>query len=217
MKINLLILFLFTTLLLNAQIKKGALFIGGDVSVNSSKFTGTNQSTSQNQAYNFYPSLGWAAKDNIIAGGRLLVSFYDSRQNVFYSSKGHNLGAGIWMRKYLPLGKSFYLFGDAGISGQSIYRKQTTMQQPDYFKEKGFSISAGLFPGVSYQIKNRWYLEAAFSNLISLGYERKNTEQATQGGSVSKGVNNSFNISGSLGNGVPLQVGMRWIINKKYQ
>ena len=33
MKINLLVVFLFTSLFLNAQIEKGGLFIGGDVSL----------------------------------------------------------------------------------------------------------------------------------------------------------------------------------------
>ncbi|MEP7106580.1 MAG: hypothetical protein ABI760_01335 [Ferruginibacter sp.] len=217
MKINLLVISLFTSLLLNAQIKKGALFIGGDISVSGSKFKSpeNNPTTSKNNSYTFYPSMGLAVKDNLIVGGKLLLSYYNNEQNVYYSNKGNNIGAGIWIRKYLALGKSFYLFGDAGISGQSVYRKQTTMQQPDYFKEKGFSIGAGIFPGLSYQVKNSLFLEAALYNLISVGYERKNTEQGTQGGTFTKGVNNSFNMSTSLGNGMPLQIGIRWIIAKK--
>jgi hypothetical protein len=220
MKINLLVISLFTSLFLNAQIKKGSLFIGGDAAVNGSRYKSTeaNQTTSQSNYYSFSPSLGWAVKDNIVIGGRLLASFYDYNQ--FSSSnpdnKGNNIGAGIWMRKYQPLGKSFYLFADAGINGYSVYRKQTELLQPDYYyKEKGFGVNASIYPGVSYHIKKCLFLEAALNNLISLGYENRNTEQRNPNGTYNKGANNSYNLSSSLSNGVPLQIGIRWIIAKK--
>ena len=222
MKINLLVIFLFTSLLLNAQIKKGALFIGGDVSVYGSKYKGTdpaNQVTSQNNGFNFSPSLGWVVKDNVIVGGRLMASFDNSKnQPLTYSAKANRIGAGIFMRKYLPLGKSFYLFGDGGLNAQSNYSKQVQsppMQQSVYTIQKGLAITVTVFPGLSYQVKKSLFIEAALNNLISLGYVRNNTEQSNQNGNIFKGVNNSYNLSSSLGNGVPLQLGMRWMFAKR--
>ncbi len=222
MKINLLVIFLFTSLLLNAQIKKGALFIGGDVSVYGSKSKGTdpaNQVTSQSNGFNFSPSLGWVTKENVVVGGRLTASFFrDKNQPSTYYNKGNRIGAGIFMRKYLPLGKSFYLFGDGGLNAQSSYSKQIQnppMQQSVYTIQKGLAISVTVFPGLSYQVKKSLFIEAALNNLISLGYERNNTEQRNQNGNYFKGVTNSYNLSTSLGNGVPLQLGMRWMFSKK--
>ncbi len=127
------------------------------------------------------------------------------------------MGGGIWVRKYLPLGKSFYLFGNAGLNAQSIYSKYTSVAQTTTYAEevKGYGISAAFSPGISYQIKRRLFLEAALNNLVSFGYERRNTEEQVQNGSTYKGTSNSYYLSSSVGTGVPLQIGMRWIISKK--
>jgi hypothetical protein len=219
MKIILLATSLFTGLLLNAQIKKGALFIGGDIQVYGNKYKSTDSSqyTRHTNNYNFSPSVGWVVKDNMIVGGKLFASFFKDKEEHpnDYESKSNRIGAGIWIRKYLSLGKSFYLFGDASLNGQSIYMKQETSIVPSYYKEKGFAINAAVFPGISYQIKNSLFIEAALNNLISFGYERKNTERGNQAAPFSKGLVNYYNLSSSLGNGAPLQIGIRWIIAKK--
>lgn len=215
MKINLLVFFLFTSFLLNAQIKKGSLFIGGDVSVYKSDANTTNpdQYTSKSNGFSFSPSLGWVLKDNLVIGGSLLVSFNKSeQQNLTFHNKGNRIGGGIWMRKYLPVGKSFFLFGNAALNAQSVYSKYTS-EPPFYFHtEKGYAINASIFPGISYQIKKSLFIEVALNNLITLGFERKNIEDQKQGGNIYKGTSTSYNLHSSLGNGVPLQIGMRWII-----
>ena len=218
MKINLLIVFLFTSIFLNAQIQKGGLFIGGDVSLYSAKATSTNPNEyiAKNKGYEFSPSVGWVLKDNVLIGGNIRLSFSENEQQPSNTySKGNRIGGGIWMRKYLPIGKSFYLFGNAGLNAQSIYYKYTFVQQPYYSKEKGYAINASLTPGISYQVRKSLFLEAAFNNLITLGYERRKSEQQTQNTIVYKGTSNSYSLSSSLGNGSPLQIGMRWIIPKK--
>ncbi len=217
MKINLLFILLFSSSLLNAQIQKGAIFIGGDFSVNGNKATTTNPNNypAKNTALWISPSIGWVVKENIVVGGNLLLSYFQNEQQPTVTfNKGNRIGGGIWMRKYLPLGKSFYLFGNAGLSVQSIYNKYTIVQQPYYSREKGYTVNAALTPGLSYQIKKSLFLELALNNLISLGFERKNMEEQNQNGTVYKGTNESYNLATSLGGGIPLQIGMRWIIGK---
>lgn len=144
-------------LALNAQIKKGALFVGGDLQLYSSNTTSTdsNPYTSKNKGIFFSPSIGWVVKENVVAGVSLLLSFNNNeQQNAFHQSKGNRIGGSIFIRKYLPLGKSFYLFSNAAVNGQSVYNKYMYVQQPYYSTEKGYAINAVLIPGVAYQLKN---------------------------------------------------------------
>ena len=218
MKFILLVICLGTSLFLNAQIKKGAIFIGGDLQIYSSHTTSTNpnQYTSKNNGIIFSPNIGWVIKENLVAGVSLLLSLNNSeQQNAFYQSKGNRIGGGIFIRKYMPLGKSFYLFGNAALNGQSIYTKYIYVQQPYNSTEKGYAINAVLIPGVAYQLKKSLFLELALNNLISLGYDRRNTDDHNPNGTVYKTTGNNFGLYTSLGNGVPLQIGLRWMIAKK--
>ncbi len=205
-------------LALNAQIKKGALFVGGDLQLYSSNTTSTdsNPYTSKNKGIFFSPSIGWVVKENVVAGVSLLLSFNNNeQQNAFHQSKGNRIGGSIFIRKYLPLGKSFYLFSNAAVNGQSVYNKYMYVQQPYYSTEKGYAINAVLITGVAYQLKKSLFLELALNNLISLGYDRRNTDDHNPNGNVYKTVSNNYNLYTSLGNGVPFQIGLRWMIAKK--
>ena len=218
MKFILLVICLSTSLFLNAQIKKGVIFIGGDLQIYSSNTTSTNpnQYTSKNNGIIFSPNIGWVVKENLVAGVSLLLSFSNNeQQNASYQNKGNRIGGGIFIRKYMPLGKSFYLFGNAALNGQSIYNKYIYVQQPYYSTEKGYAINAILIPGVAYQLKKSVFLELALNNLISLGYDRKNTDDHNTDGNIYKTVSNNYSLYTSLGNGVPLQIGLRWMIAKK--
>ena len=218
MKINLLVVCLYMSSILTAQIQKGALFLGGDLQIYSYNTTSTspNQFTSKNSGTSFSPSIGWVIKENMVVGGSLLLSFSNSEQEPrFYQNKGNRIGAGIFIRKYIPLGKSFYLFGNAALNGQSVYSKYIYVQQPSYYTENGYAINAVLIPGVAYQVKKYLFLELALNNLLSLGYERKNTDDHNSNGNIYKSVSNNYSLYSSFGNGVPLQVGLRWMIAKK--
>lgn len=218
MKINLLLLAMLTSVVLNAQISKGSLFIGGDLNISGSRYKAGDspQTTSTNHQYGVSPVLGWAVKENLIVGGRLLVSISrTSYEPQSTESNAHSFGGGVFVRKYLPLGKSFYLFGDAGLIGQYNYMEQINVQQPAFYSEqKGFSIAATLYPGVAYQVKKSLFLEASLNNLVSLNYGHSNLEQHA-GSSSSNATTDTYHFSSSLGNNIPLQIGVRWIIPKK--
>ena len=217
MKFYLLAICLFFSSMLHAQINKGAVFIGGDLSIYGSTSNSENPTdyTSKHNQFNFYPSIGWVVKDNMVVGGNLLLSFSNDTQQPNNSTRKDNrIGAGIFIRKYLPIGKSFYLFGNAYLNAASIYSNYTS-PQPYYKKETGYAINATLIPGISYQLNKCLFLDVALSNLLTLGYEHRNTEEENPAGGIYKGSSNSYNLYSSLGSGVPLQVGLRWMIPRK--
>ena len=218
MKITLLIISLFTFSFSNAQITKGNLFIGGDVylAISNTNNTNANSDISRSSNFGFSPTIGWVTKENLVVGASILTNF---SSNNYANSDNYNrsrrIGAGVWMRKYLPLGKSFYLFGNGRLSVQSLYNSNSSFAQPNFYKDKGYSINVGFVPGIAYQVNKRLFLDAALNNLFSLDYERKNTEYQNSGSPNIKRSTNFFNLSSGIGSGTPLQVGMRWMIVRK--
>ncbi len=164
----------------------------------------------------FSPSVGWVTTDNLVVGATILTNFsssnYPNSVNYIYSS---TTGAGFYMRKYLPVGKSFYLFGNGQLSVVSLYNKNSTPQQPFYYKEKGYAVNVTVVPGIAYQINNCLFLEAALNNLLSLEYTRTNRQYQNSGNSNTSLISNSFGLSTGLGSVTPLQIGMRWMIVRK--
>ena len=218
MKINLLIISLFNFSLSNAQITKGNLFIGGDVylAIFNTNNTNANGDISKSSSVGFSPTIGWVTKDNLVVGASILTNFNsNSSTNSNNYNRSNRIGAGVWMRKYLPIGKSFYLFGNGMLSAQSLYNSNNIVPQPNFYEEKGYSINVILVPGIAYQVNKRLFLDAALNNLFSLGYERKNTDYQISGSPRIKRVTNSFNLSSGIGSVTPLQVGMRWMIARK--
>ena len=217
MKINLLIIMLFIFSVSKAQIKKGNLFIGGEVQLGISNAGNTNGNGygTSNSSVGISPSIGWVTRDNLVVGASILTNFFSSNyNNTDNYTKANRIGAGVWLRKYLPLGKSFYLFGNGMLAAQSLVNT-TSSTQLNFQKEKGYAININLVPGIAYQV-NKWlFLEAALNNLFSVNYERKNTEYQNTGSTNFKGVTNNFGLSSGIGSGIPLQVGMRWMITRK--
>ena len=217
MKFNLLIITVFIFSVSNAQIKKGNLFIGGEFQLGISKSTNgnTNNGIIRYTSFGISPSIGWVTKDNLVVGASIVTNFSSSNySNSDSYSKSNRIGAGFWVRKYLPLGKSFYLFGNGMLSVQSLYSINSN-PQPGYYKEKGYAINAFLVPGIAYQINKSLFLEAALNNLVMLGYETKSIETYQSNVNDTKWSANSFNLSSGIGSGTPLQVGIRWMIARK--
>ena len=213
MKFNLLIITLFIFSVSNAQIKKGNLFIGGDVYLSISNATNinANNENTHSSSFGFSPSIGWVTKDNLVVGATILTNFTNNEYSPYGSNKSYRIGAGIWMRKYLPIGKSFYLFGNGMLAAQPVYSYNSNSTQPGN-KERGFSINVNVVPGIAYQVNKGLFLEAALNNLFSLGYTKTNIEYQNANNINSKGVTNSFVLSSGIGSSAPLQVGVRWMI-----
>lgn len=221
MKIVLLFSLFFISVTSFAQLQQGSITLGGDVS-----FSGGNSSSSQTNSgsqnnYGGGISLlaGKAIKENLFLGAGVNYSGaknkYSSSANGVSEQNSHAYGAFIWTRKYYPLLKSFYLFinGNLGVSFSSYEQKSTGALTQ---KQTGTAINASILPGVSYQLRKNFFLDAAVNNLANVYYSTAKTNfKDSQGNTTSTTKNNSWGFSSSVGNGAnPLQIGMRWIISK---
>lgn len=197
-----------------AQITKGSVLLGGGISAFSSK-SENNNVESKSHGFNFRPSLGFVIKDNQVLGftvgyGRNQTKFENSPQ----TSTGNNYGAGVFYRKYIPLSKSFYLFGEAGFGYYSSKSENAAITTQSYKNtQEQTNTGLSLFPGIAYAVGKRFHLEASLNNLVTLYYSKNKSEQTFQGNvskNESKGVSMDVNVSSTA----PITLGFRFIIGK---
>lgn len=197
----------------NAQITKGTVSLGGDLSfyTSTSSTEGNSNDRKQNNIY-LAPSIGKAVKDNLIFGVDLEYRHtFDRLENNPAKSQGNNFGAGVFLRRYLTLGKGFYLFaqGTAGIS----YGIEKVVTYPSgTFKSETKSIGASVtfYPGVAYAISKKFQIEAGFRDLAYIGYGHSK-RVITQGSPLNteKTKTSAFNIGTTAGSFTNFTLGFR--------
>ncbi|MEO6253401.1 MAG: hypothetical protein ABIO79_08860 [Ferruginibacter sp.] len=174
-------IFFFSTIILllsftaSAQIKKGAIFLGGLVSVYHSNIDYDSPQPDQKlSSASFNISAGVALKENAVAG--LYVTYghgkFDNNYNGggYSNTKLNRYNAGAFFRRYKKLVKDFYFFGElgAGYFGSN----QTDVNFPGNneinYTESGAELY--LSPGISYRVFKKLHVELAIPQIAGLQY-----------------------------------------------
>lgn len=193
----------------HSQILKGSTLLGGTLGFNISKIkTSDNKETN----LNFSPVLGKAISNNTVLGGSLRFAMYE----INGSKTSTNYGAGIFARKYKPLGKGFYLFGESNLrfdygTNREYFGINQTIEE---YKTRNYVISIGLNPGLSYEITKRLQLELVFQDLVSANYnwgKREGVGNATWYNRKTNGFGLNSNIS--LNGISSIGIGIRFLLN----
>jgi outer membrane receptor for ferrienterochelin and colicin len=217
----LLILFFAIAYGSQAQIKKGDILLGGTLSFNTQKTTQDNNFPSQpykQSNFSITPSIGKAIKDNLLAGFDLTFTGSTNTQGTgagSYANKLHNYGAGVFLRKYKPLGSGFAIFMQTRFGGN--YNTQKTQYNGDPYPNsniKGYSFDLSFYPGIAYAITKRVQLETGFANLVDVNYSHSKNSQTTGANNdvLATSKSNSFGISTSLSNGYGFAVGIKVLL-----
>ena len=198
---------------IQAQVIKGAVFLGGDMGVSSEKTKNGNTTISSQDGLLISPVFGIAIKENLVFGGDAYYSGnkYNGTTPAL-DNKNRYRGLGIFLRKFKPLGESdFYLFIQGGLGYQYYHFIQSgTGGLVDDVKRSTLRLYA--YPGVSYAMNKKLQLEAGFNNLLSLSsYSEKRTVSA---GSAVNYKSSGFILNGSLENLSSLYIGFRLLLNK---
>ncbi len=189
----------------NAQINKGSILLGGNISGNTynSKTSSSPSSTYKTSGFNFSPTVGVAVKQNLIIGGSLQFGTGKTSSTNNNDINRNSYGVGVFVRKYKQLSKSdFYFLGEA--DGNVSFSKETIKSSPQFIR-KQTSVGIGLTPGIAYAVSKRFHLEAALQNLVSLGYTNTNENGTTS---------DSFGISTNLSGMNSISFGFRFFIAK---
>lgn len=206
-----LVVCLLASLISSAQIKKGAHFIGGSIGISRTE----NETDPGNVKYEttnfqFSPAYGYAIKQNLIIGGDLVIQS-GKNENNNNSQENNGFGAGFFVRKYLTLGKGFYLFGQGRFGVLNTKTTSTPTNFPNNATtNRQTSVGVSLFPGVSYAINNKLQLEIGLNDLIYVQYANGKVES---GNSPVESTFSNFTLGSNLYSGAGLSVGLRILIN----
>lgn len=209
--ICLIVVGLLIQLVVSGQIKEGAHFLGGSFGISRSENEinpGNNDFKTTN--FLFSPAYGYALKKNLIIGGDLILqSGKNENNNNSQETKG--FGAGFFIRKYQPLGKGFYLFGQGRFGVGQTNTKSIAGNFPSIeSNSKQTNVGLTVNPGVSYAINNKLQLELGLNELFYLQYSQGSTE--TENSPVESSFNN-FSIGSNIISSGGLVVGLRILIN----
>jgi hypothetical protein len=212
-----LIVFLSLTSIVNAQLNKGSLLVGGTLSYsgNSNTFPSNDQNAHSGL---FNVSLGKAINESSVFGVNLSYSFYHT-SNYYYQGyqgpityKTNNYSIGIFYRKYKSLGKDFYLFGEAGAGYDGSNLSGTDDLGNKNLSGTGNGGHINFYPGIDYKISKKFFLEISIPNLFLTQYSSNKTTAQNIIPPDSKG--DQFVISSSLSSGPldALGIGFRLIL-----
>ncbi|MFC0774636.1 outer membrane beta-barrel protein [Terrimonas alba] len=196
-----------------AQIKRGSIFLGGDVSGYTYKTEWENAIDQKSKGLNISPVFGKFIKDNLVVGGSLSYSVSNTENDPGTENKAHGYGAGVFIRKYKNIGSSgFYLFIQGGLNGG--YSKQKTDDPFTTSEIKRTTIGINANPGISYAVGKKFHLETGFNNLIAASYSHEKGESNSNSNNVDY-KSNGFSVYSSLSNATSsLYLGFRLLIGK---
>lgn len=198
----------------NAQIKKGSIFLGGDINGSAQKTKSGDITTNKQNSINISPVFGKAIKENLVLGVNAGFGIYDNEYSAnYWDENTSSYNAGIFVRKYKNLGSSgFYLFVQGGLGGTYYKRKFQDSFPANFDETKRVTIGVNAYPGISYAVSKKLHLETAFNNLLSLNY---NSEKRETGNPVTVSKTKGFSVASSLNNATSyLHFGFRLLIGK---
>lgn len=197
----------------HAQITKGSVLLGGGIGAYKSK-TGDVPDQNNYHAWALYPAAGLAVKENTVVGLRLSYARSKSETkspNDYSLQEQNGRGAGLFYRRYMPLGKRFYLFGDG--AAYYSYTKNKNSLSTSATVQTYNNIGVTLYPGVSFAVSKKMHLEIGLNNLVDLSYGHTKTVY-TANNTTTTATGNGFGFTTNVSTSAPLSVGFRLVLGK---
>ena len=180
----------------NAQITKGKYLLGGSVSYSNYQDVQYNPTPAQ-KYFSSNIQIGKVLKENKVAG--LIVS-YSFANNGLATYKLNQYSAGVFYRKYKPLTKGLYFFGEADVVYNYSRNKQGKFEigsEGSRYTANGVKIS--LVPGLSYAVWKKLQMELSMPNLLNLSYARvKDEKNFTNSQQIVASKANNFSANATL-------------------
>ena len=178
----------FATTTVNAQINEGRYLLGGSISYNNQK----DQQSSGTKYETLYSNIqfGKVIRDNEVVG--IIASYGFS--NYGPTNKSNQFNAGVFYRKYKPLAKNLYFFGEV----DGLYNHSQNTQGDFQTGSDGtrYIVNGGMvsfIPGISYSICKRMQIELSMPNIASISYgSEKNQTTSSTTNSISTVTGNIF-------------------------
>lgn len=196
-----------------AQINKGAVLLGGNISGSSNKQTVSNSDVAYKQTNLFLsPSVGFVTAQNQVWGVTINAGVNQSKaNNQSGQTQLNNIGGSIYHRRYLTLGKGFYFFGQLDAGYNYGKQKYTSPNATEIRTSRTDHVFVSAAPGITYAVFKNFHLEAGLNQLAYFSYSAQNETQISNGVSTSsKGRGLSFSTNFSNHN--PFSLGFRFVL-----
>lgn len=193
-KFYLLLILVAPAVTTQAQIKQGAVFLGGGVNISNQsakepEVVAVNGYTNDVLNLTLSPSIGKAIRDNLVLGVTLSYNYghtsYTSTTNE-YKTDQSTYGVGVYLREYQPIFKRFYLYEQEQLSLEYV-PKQGGDDLTSY------SLNLGFTPGIAYAISKHFQIETGLTNLFAATYSHSKDET-----SIGNTTTSSFSLASNL-------------------
>ncbi len=204
--------FCFTT---TAQIRKGALLVGGQLSYLDNKVDWTGSQSDQKIKRTVIGiSVGTAIKENKIIGFYGQYSRVRDRNNYYpgslYNTDGNAYNAGLFYRQYKKLARDFYFFGELGAGYVGSDNTDTEIATNSKTNSRKSGGELYLTPGLSYRVYKKLQLELLIPRIASLEYSVTKNTTPTNTNSKETGFWFNSSLSANLLNSVG--IGFRFVL-----
>lgn len=206
----------FLSLHSSAQITKGSVLLGGGISGSKSKTEDGSQGVNKSSAVVISPAVGIAVKNNSVVGLRLSYLHAKSElSNVVYPNlqEQNGYGIGAFYRRYAPLGKKFYLFGEGAVYYNHGSNKSEYTSAGSKSEQTNNAVGINFYPGIAYAVNRKIHLEVGLNNLVDLSYSKGKNEN-TSAGTTTTTRSSGFAMSTNVSTSTPLSVGFRFVLGK---
>ncbi len=193
----------------NAQFQKGQPVIGGNIGFSTGKSENmfTNNFTNRYTNTSINPSVGWFSKPNLLQGIEISYGKNFQRNSNSLTSDidklvDHSIGINFFSQRFFNLSQKIFFTLKASAGGSYAFGTNTYTRSNTETKAKktGFGFGAGLAPGLSYRLSQRWLFDASLSNLAAISYAHSKSRNASQSQGNSETVQNNFYFTSSLSN-----------------
>jgi len=159
---------LFIGTFVNAQIEKGSVLLGGNIGFGNSK--NENSGIYKQNYLVINPTAGVAVKTNLVAGITVTYGHFKNFADSLTGPQDNTtLGSSIFLRRYFPVAKNFYVFGQGNLGYNHYHSKE---ENTDYFRDfVSHAVSIDVAPGLAYAVTKRFHLELGLGNLVEVRYE----------------------------------------------
>lgn len=197
-----------------AQIRKGTLMLGGSIHYSSEKQEVVNVTEKvEEHTSSIGPSVGYAFKDNLVAG--IDLRYESIKKELHFDNKTNGFSGLIFLRKYWNITSRFYAFAhaDAGY-GSTTGHEYASDGITKTATTKGWNAGASLIPGISYAVGKKVHLESTFLPLLQVQYQKTERERFNPGSPSFIDTREEFGMLSSLGNGQTFSLGVRFMLGK---
>lgn len=206
----------FATTTANAQINEGSYLLGGSASYTNSKYQAAPTSESESASSSFNIQFGKVIKNYTLIG---IIGSFSGNTNLTKDFKVYQYSAGVFYRKYKPLGSNFYFFAeiDATFQHSSNFASYYFPDVNEYLSINTNGVEFNFTPGISYSVSKKFQVELSLPNIAGISYTGIKTIDSDLPPGIKPQTANSFSANVSLINNNLLNnfgIGFKFFLGK---